>query len=230
MAKKVVYSLLALSAVPAANANAAAVAAPAQGTQVQGEMAVADVQEVYQVNADKSDYKDVIDNLQQLINAGVNEIEGYIAATDDFNDKVDADAIKELADSLAEWKVNASAISQGLDAIKDKDEADVTDEEYLGITAKEADNAYIKKLNEIWPACRTLSITLRTRIRTTPLTSTRLRTTSSSTRRTPMKPLRTAPLPTSTRTARRRLRLRRPSRLLRTRLPPTTPTTTLIRR
>lgn len=152
MAKKVVYSLLALSAVPAANANAAAVALPAQGTQVQGEMTAAAVQDVYQVQADKSDFKDVINGIQNKINAGMLELEDMLNQLPGFDPRVDADLLAELEQLLKDSKVEVGAIDQGLETIKAQDEC--TDEEYLAISKPDNENEYIIKLNEILEKAR----------------------------------------------------------------------------
>ncbi|MBQ9667274.1 MAG: hypothetical protein IJV45_00795 [Prevotella sp.] len=152
MAKKVVYSLLALSAVPAANANAAAVALPAQGTQVQGEMTAAAVQDVYQVQADKSDFKDVLNGIHNKLNAGVLELEDMLNQLSDFDSRVDADQLAALEQLLKDSKVEVGAIDQDLDPIREKDEC--TDEEYLAISKPDNENEYIIKLNEILEKAR----------------------------------------------------------------------------
>lgn len=151
MAKKVVYSLLALSAVPAANANAAAVA-PAQGTQVQGEMTAADVQEVYQMLEDL-DFGKVIDGLQNKLNAGVNEIEQMLADADGFDERVDQDKLEALKQLLKDSKVEIAGIDQDLDDIKNNEE-NQTEDNYAKVSAPDETNEYVIKLNEILEKAR----------------------------------------------------------------------------
>lgn len=154
MAKKVVYSLLALSAVPAANANAAAVAAPAQGTQVQGEMTAADVQEVYQMlEASAEDFENVINGLQNQLNAGVNEIEDMLAQAEKFDERVDQEKLAALVQLLKDSKIDIATIDQDLDDIKNNEE-NQTEDNFAKVSAPAETNEYLIRLEEILKAAR----------------------------------------------------------------------------
>ena len=154
MAKKVVYSLLALSAVPAANANAAAVAAPAQGTQVQGEMTAADVQEVYQMlEASAEDFANVINGLQNQLNAGVNEIEDMLGQAEKFDERVDQEKLAALVQLLKDSKIDIATIDQGLDDIKNNEE-NQTEDNFAKVSAPAETNEYLIRLEEILKAAR----------------------------------------------------------------------------
>ena len=154
MAKKVVYSLLALSAVPAANANAAAVAAPAQGTQVQGEMTAADVQEVYQMlEASAEDFANVINGLQNQLNAGVNEIEDMLGQAEKFDERVDQEKLEALKQLLKDSKIDIATIDQGLDDIKNNEE-NQTEDNFAKVSAPAETNEYLIRLEEILKAAR----------------------------------------------------------------------------
>lgn len=154
MAKKVVYSLLALSAVPAANANAAAVAAPAQGTQVQGEMNAADVQEVYQMlEASAEDFENVINGLQNQLNAGVNEIEDMLGQAEKFDERVDQEKLAALLQLLKDSKIDIATIDQGLDDIKNNEE-NQTEDNFAKVSAPAETNEYLIRLEEILKAAR----------------------------------------------------------------------------
>lgn len=125
MEKKVVYSLLALSAVSAANAAAAVDKAnPVVG--MSSEM-TAESQEVsaYQIDADDADaitgeeVHQQVQALQGKIDQGVVQIEGYIGMADEllkdsYTDEDEAATTNEKSDRLKELKLLAAAISQEL--------------------------------------------------------------------------------------------------------------------
>ena len=153
MAKKVVYSLLALSAVPAANTNAAAVA-PAQGTQVQGEMTAAEAQEVYQMlEASAEDFENVIKSLQGELNLGVTEIEDMLTKAGEFDERVDAEKLAALEELLKESKIQIATLDQALRDIRD-DEEKQTEDAFAWLTAPAENNETLIKLEEILKAAR----------------------------------------------------------------------------
>ena len=161
MEKKVVYSLLALSAVPAASQAAQAVNAVPANVGISSELNAQQDVQAYQIEADVPTQEELValvNAIQPAIDEGVIEIDGYYTQGQEIKGASDEQQaeIDDLVEQLRLLKLDAATISQALESI-----ALLTDEEEndaAKLAAKdELDNkTYETQLEEILNKARAI--------------------------------------------------------------------------